>query len=66
MGILSEGLKIAPPEAPVSGYLFGKGLYFADMIGKSAFYCRASKYVVLDHEFCQVVLLFCCFDDYSL
>ena len=24
-GILSQGLKIAPPEAPVTGYMFGKG-----------------------------------------
>lgn len=27
VGILSNGLKIAPPEAPVTGYMFGKGLY---------------------------------------
>lgn len=26
VGILSHGLKIAPPEAPVTGYMFGKGL----------------------------------------
>ena len=38
VGILSQGLKIAPPEAPKSGYLFGKGVYFADMIEKSAPY----------------------------
>lgn len=25
VGILSHGLKIAPPEAPVTGYMFGKG-----------------------------------------
>lgn len=25
-GILSQGLRIAPPEAPVSGYMFGKGI----------------------------------------
>lgn len=24
VGILSQGLRIAPPEAPVSGYMFGK------------------------------------------
>jgi poly [ADP-ribose] polymerase len=30
VGILSQGLRIAPPEAPVSGYRFGKGVYFAD------------------------------------
>lgn len=41
VGILSQGLRIAPPEAPVSGYRFGKGIYFADMIEKSAGYCRA-------------------------
>lgn len=42
-GILGQGLRIAPPEAPASGYMFGKGVYFADMVSKSANYCRASK-----------------------
>uniref|UniRef100_A0A1I8NDN9 Poly [ADP-ribose] polymerase n=1 Tax=Musca domestica TaxID=7370 RepID=A0A1I8NDN9_MUSDO len=42
-GILSNGLKIAPPEAPVTGYMFGKGIYFADMVSKSANYCCTSK-----------------------
>ncbi|KAK0464174.1 PARP-domain-containing protein [Armillaria novae-zelandiae] len=32
-GILSQGLRIAPPEAPVNGYMFGKGVYFADSAG---------------------------------
>ncbi|XP_077991916.1 poly [ADP-ribose] polymerase 1-like [Glandiceps talaboti] len=41
-GILSQGLRIAPPEAPVTGYMFGKGVYFADMSSKSANYCRSS------------------------
>jgi poly [ADP-ribose] polymerase len=36
VGILTEGLRIAPPEAPSSGYMFGKGLYFADVPSKSA------------------------------
>ncbi|KAH9913415.1 PARP-domain-containing protein [Fomitopsis serialis] len=40
-GILSQGLRIAPPEAPVTGYMFGKGVYFADMMSKSANYCHA-------------------------
>lgn len=40
-GILSQGLRIAPPEAPVSGYMFGKGIYLADMSTKSANYCAA-------------------------
>jgi hypothetical protein len=35
LGILSQGLRIAPPEAPVTGYMFGKGVYFADMFDKS-------------------------------
>ena len=42
-GILSQGLRIAPPEAPVTGYMFDKGVYFADMVSKSANYCFASR-----------------------
>ena len=37
-GILSRGLLIAPKSAPVSGYMFGKGIYFADQSSKSAQY----------------------------
>lgn len=40
---LLSGLRIAPPEAPVTGYMFGKGVYFADMFSKSANYCYASQ-----------------------
>uniref|UniRef100_A0A8R1Y175 Poly [ADP-ribose] polymerase n=1 Tax=Onchocerca volvulus TaxID=6282 RepID=A0A8R1Y175_ONCVO len=40
-GILSQGLRVAPAEAPVTGYMFGKGIYFADLISKSANYCYA-------------------------
>ncbi|KAI0404429.1 poly polymerase catalytic domain-containing protein [Xylaria palmicola] len=36
-GILSQGLRIAPPEAP----MFGKGIYLADMSSKSANYCHS-------------------------
>ncbi|XP_008158719.2 poly [ADP-ribose] polymerase 2 [Eptesicus fuscus] len=43
VGILSHGLQIAPPEAPITGYMFGKGIYFADMSSKSANYCFASR-----------------------
>lgn len=39
-GILSQGLRIAPPEAPATGYMFGKGIYLADMSSKSANYCN--------------------------
>jgi len=42
-GILSQGLRIAPPEAPVTGYMFGKGIYFADMVSKSANYCSTNR-----------------------
>jgi poly [ADP-ribose] polymerase len=38
-GILGQGLRIAPPEAPSTGYMFGKGIYLADMSSKSANYC---------------------------
>ncbi|EGR33273.1 hypothetical protein IMG5_057380 [Ichthyophthirius multifiliis] len=43
VGIISQGLRIAPPEAPVTGYMFGKGVYFADMVSKSANYCFTNK-----------------------
>ncbi|XP_047080233.1 poly [ADP-ribose] polymerase 2-A-like [Lolium rigidum] len=42
-GIFSKGLRIAPPEAPNNGYMFGKGVYFADMFSKSANYCCFSE-----------------------
>ena len=42
LSILAGGLRIAPPEAPVSGYAFGKGVYFADMASKSLGYTRNS------------------------
>uniref|UniRef100_A0A7S1I875 Poly [ADP-ribose] polymerase n=1 Tax=Eutreptiella gymnastica TaxID=73025 RepID=A0A7S1I875_9EUGL len=42
MGIFSMGLRVAPPEAPVTGYMFGKGVYFADVVSKSANYCHTS------------------------
>ncbi|KAI8824810.1 poly polymerase catalytic domain-containing protein [Fimicolochytrium jonesii] len=38
MGILSEGLKVAPVEAASTGYMFGKGIYFADTFCKSVNY----------------------------
>lgn len=43
VGILSQGLRIAPPEAPATGYMFGKGVYFADLVSKSAQYCFTDK-----------------------
>eukprot|EP01132_Coremiostelium_polycephalum_P000953 gene953-1208_t len=43
VGIISQGLRIAPPEAPKTGYRFGKGIYFADCVSKSASYCFTSR-----------------------
>ncbi|KAJ0400715.1 hypothetical protein P43SY_000620 [Pythium insidiosum] len=42
VGILAKGLRVAPPEAPTNGYMFGKGIYFADSVSKSANYCWAT------------------------
>jgi len=44
LGILKSGLLIAPPEAPVSGYAFGKGVYFADQFSKSLDYTDISNH----------------------
>jgi len=56
LGIFSEGLRVAPPNAPVSGYAFGKGIYFADMLSKSMGYTdtssTGSQFVLL----CEVAL----------
>ena len=38
LGILAQGLRIAPKEAPTTGYMFGKGVYFADTFQKSQSY----------------------------
>ncbi|KAJ0086923.1 hypothetical protein Patl1_07160 [Pistacia atlantica] len=43
VGILSQGLRIAHPEAPATGYMVGKGIYFADLVSKSAQYCYIDK-----------------------
>ncbi|KAH3758814.1 WGR domain protein [Pelomyxa schiedti] len=52
IGILVKGLCIAPIEAPSTGYRWGKGIYFADMLEKSVGYCRA-------HYGSQGLLLLC-------
>ena len=31
LGILSQGLRIAPPEAPHNGYAYGKVIYLANL-----------------------------------
>lgn len=37
--ILAEGLKTVPPEENAIGTTFGKGIYFADVFSKSAYFC---------------------------
>ena len=56
VGILSTGLRIAPPEAPCSGYRFGKGMYFADVMSLSARYCRANNSPFAVMLLCDVAL----------
>mmetsp|Transcript_64090 Transcript_64090/g.133635 ORF Transcript_64090/g.133635 Transcript_64090/m.133635 type:complete len:2350 (+) Transcript_64090:1066-8115(+) len=35
LGILKHGLRVAPPEAPTTGYMYGKGVYFSDHFDKA-------------------------------
>lgn len=44
LGILSQGMRIAPPEAPTTGYMFGKGVYFADTFAKSFAYTGSYQF----------------------
>lgn len=56
-GILSQGLRIAPPEAPQTGKMFGNGIYFADIVSKSANYCFTNKTSPIGFVFvCEVAL----------
>lgn len=43
VGILSNGLKLAPSDIEIHGKAFGNGIYFADAIAKSLHYCNESK-----------------------
>ncbi|KAJ1569366.1 hypothetical protein HK405_006057 [Cladochytrium tenue] len=38
LGILKSGLRVAPVDAATTGYMFGRGIYFADVYEKSAGY----------------------------
>jgi hypothetical protein len=58
-GILSQGLRIAPPEAPANGYMFGKGIYFCECSVR-IFHCSplsAAAWLVL--AFLLALTLFC-------
>lgn len=41
--IIYRGLKVAPPIAPATGYMFGKGIYFADCASKAANFLLINK-----------------------
>lgn len=45
VGILSNGLKIAPKEAQRCGNIYGDGIYFADNFQKSLNYCDYFEYL---------------------
>ena len=52
MGILSQGMRIAPPTAQITGHAFGRGIYLADAFEKSWGYVqldygREKKYVFM-------------------
>jgi poly [ADP-ribose] polymerase len=53
IGILSQGLCIAPTNVAITGWAFGKGSYFADMLCKSVSYC-SSQYLFM--FVCEVAL----------
>eukprot|EP01137_Pigoraptor_chileana_P021346 Opistho-2@84921 len=44
LGILADGLCIAPVHAKLTGSMFGKGIYFADAFVKSRGYCSMGSY----------------------
>ena len=47
---------MAPPEAPVQGYMFGKGIYFADMFEKSRAYSAMGSQEAVYMLLCDVSL----------
>lgn len=56
VGLLSKGMKIAPPDARSNGTNFGRGLYFADAITKSLNYCSYTGKMVALLLLCEVAL----------
>lgn len=53
VSILTNGLKIAPPNVPRNSSYFGDGIYFADVVSKAANYCRTTE------KDCEGLLLLC-------
>jgi poly [ADP-ribose] polymerase len=59
-GILSKGILIAPPEAPISGYMFGKGIYTANSCTKSLGYMHTNANRQGIMLLCEIALGKCC------
>ena len=43
IAILTQGLRVAPPDAESHGTAFGRGIYFADVFRKSWAYCGGDR-----------------------
>ena len=56
MGILGQGLRIAPPTSNINGHAFGKGIYLADMFEKSWHYSCYQKEKYIFMLLCETVL----------
>jgi len=57
ISILNTGLKIAPPDVPIAGAMFGRGIYFADCFAKSLGYTRYEGSMnIATFVLCQVAL----------
>lgn len=56
LGILTDGLRIAPPDVASNGRIFGKGIYFTDKASKAQAYCHASSARHGGHSKCVFVL----------
>ena len=48
IGILSQGLKIAPVQAINTGQSFGRGIYLSDSFSCSLSYCSHPRYLIND------------------
>jgi poly [ADP-ribose] polymerase len=46
-GILNRGIPIAPPEAPLDAFTFGRGIYLTDVASESAKHCSTASDALL-------------------
>lgn len=54
-------MRIAPPEAPVNGYVYGKGLYFANSFNTSDGYSynhNSKNIIILINLFFKIIIIF--------